>query len=1005
MPDRVGAVLVLGAGVAGLRAALDLAESGFKAYLVDTRPGIGGTVPQLDKWFPDNGCELCKLLPVFSRDECTQLCLRREMAHPNIELLPYSSLTGLTGEAGNFKATIRLMSRWVKTERCTGCGLCAEVCPVEVPDEWNDGLTMRKAAYVRHPQAIPNFYAIDRDACTRCGKCVEVCPTNAIELEMKDTNRQLEVGAVIVAAGFQEFDSARLGQYGFGRFDNVLTNLQVERLLSSGGRTAGELRRPSDGKVPRRVDFLQCVGSRDAERNYCSTACCMYALKEAILIKEKYPSTEVNIYYMDMRAFGKGYHRYYVKAQEMGINFIRSRVSAIKQHPRTKSLYLLARAEDGTLINAESDMVVLAAAQCPSARTAELARILGVETDEWGFIRTDSWYGTRTSQPGIYVCGSAAGPADISDSVIQASAAACEASTLLYRERSTADRPEPAPEEPRLLDVDPKTAVFICRCGQEIAAVVDTAAVADFVRGLPAVVSVEEVDFLCLPETLEHVRQSLAGSGANRVVFAACAPYYYQRLLGETMQQAGIERAWWQLVNIREQLAWVHKDAPRAATEKAKRIVAAAVDRLHHQAPLRVTPMPLDHTGLVIGSGISGMVAAISLAEQGFEAHLVERSPEPGGHTTGIHYTLELKEPQAFFEELRARVKTDPRVHFYPESEVVEVSGHTGDFRSVVRSARGGEQEIRHGAIIIATGAEDYVPTEYLYGQHERVITQKELQQRLAEGKLGTPGTVVMIQCVGSRDEEHPYCSRTCCSEAISNALAIKEKSPGTQVYILNRDIMTYGLREQFYTRAREAGVLFMRYHPDRKPQVTARGDFLLVSNEDPALPGRLDIEADLVVLSTGIVPGNNTELARLLSAELDSDGFFRDVDTKFRPVDTPVDGIFICGHANAPRNLDEEILQAQAAAQRAVNVLSRPTLRSGRVVSEVNARRCSACWLCIDTCPFKARRMDEDRHVAVVEEALCQGCGVCVALCPNSAARLRSHYEEQLFSAIETVL
>ncbi len=361
MQDKVGAVLVVGAGVGGLRAALDLAESGFRAYLVDNSPGIGGTAPQLDKWFPDNGCELCKLLPVFSRDGCSQFCLRRDMAHPNVELLPNSCVDKVTGEAGNFQVTVNSMSRWVKTERCTGCGLCAEVCPVEVADEYNDGLQMRKAIYVRSPQAVPNFYCIDREACTRCGKCIEVCPTNAIDLDLPDESREVAVGAIIVSSGFQEFDAAVMGQYGLGRHTNVLNNLQVERLLASGGRTAGELLRPSDGEVPKKVAFLQCVGSRDAERNYCSTACCMYALKEAILIKEKYPDTDVTIFYMDMRAFGKGYHRYYQQAQELGVKFVHSRVSVIRENPKTKDLLLLARAEDGTDIRSEYNLVVLAA--------------------------------------------------------------------------------------------------------------------------------------------------------------------------------------------------------------------------------------------------------------------------------------------------------------------------------------------------------------------------------------------------------------------------------------------------------------------------------------------------------------------------------------------------------------------------------------------------------------------------------------------------------------------
>ncbi|UCB43903.1 MAG: CoB--CoM heterodisulfide reductase iron-sulfur subunit A family protein [Dehalococcoidales bacterium] len=1005
MVDKVGAVLVIGAGVGGLRAALDLAESGFKAYLVDSNPGIGGTVPQLDKWFPDNGCELCKLLPVFSRDGCSQFCLRRDMAHPNIELLPNSQIQEVTGEAGNFEVTINSVSRWVKTERCTGCRLCAEVCPVEVPDEYNDGLQLRKAIYVRSPQAIPNFYCIDRETCTKCGKCIEVCPTNAIDLNLPDESQKVAVGAIIVSSGFQEFDAAEMGQYGFNRYANVLNNLQVERLLASGGRTTGELLRPSDEKVPKKVGFLQCVGSRDTERNYCSTACCMYTLKEAILIKEKYPDTEVIIFYMDMRAFGKGYHRYYQQAQELGVKFVHSRVSVIRENPKTKNLLLLTRAEDGTDIRSEYDLVVLAAAQCPSARATELNQALGVDVNQWGFIQSQDWWQTRTSKEGIYVCGSAAAPADIADSVIQAGAAACEAATLLASARDQLVEAEAESVASAASDEDTKVAVIICQCGEEITAAVNTAQVAEFAQTLPDVTSVEEVRFLCLPETLEEVKKSITKSGANRVIFAACAPYHYHRLLGNTMREAGIDPSLWQLVNIREQLAWVHKDDQAQATEKAKKILAATVDRIRGQEPLRITPMTVEQKALVIGAGVSGMVAALSLAEQGFETYLVEKSAETGGHAGEAYYNLGNEDPQAFINDLRKKVKNSSQIHLYPETGVVEVNGRSGNFSSILKAADDTTTEIIHGAIIVATGAEDYVPTEYQYGQNDKIITQKELQQLLVKNGLGKPTTVVMIQCVGSRDEGHPYCNRTCCSDAIVNALNIKEQSPETEVYVLNRDIITYAFREEYYSKARETGVLFIRFNQEDPPEVNATDKAITIRVNDPVLPGKLEIDADLLVLSTGIVTGDNRALAETLSIELNEDGFFREVDTKFRPVDTAIDGIFICGRANAPRNLDEEIAQAQAAAQRAVNILSRKELQSGRIVSEVNARRCSYCGICVTTCPFNARWLDEDEHVAVVDEALCQACGACVAACPNSAAKLRGYRDKQILSVIEAVL
>ena len=1004
MPEKVGAVLVVGAGVGGIRAALDLAESGFRVYLVDRSPAIGGTLVQLDKWFPDNQCELCRLLPVFSRDECSQFCLRRDIAHANIELMPNTRIEKVEGEAGNFEVSLKTESRWVMSDRCTECGLCVEVCPVEVPDEFNEGLKNRKAIYIRNPQAMPNAYTIDREHCTKCGKCVEVCLTNAIDLDLPDESRQLAVGAIIVSSGFEEFDAAQMGQYGFGRHPNILNNTQLEQLLASGGSTAGKLVCPSDGKAPQKVAFLQCVGSRDMKRNYCSAACCMYALKEAILIKEQNPKTEVTIFYMDMRAFGKGYYRYYLKAKDLGVNFTRCRVSTLRENPQTKNLLLLARAEDGSSISSEFDLVILSVGQCPSPHTDELSRVLGVALNKWGFIKSQDFWQVRTSREGVYICGSAAAPADISETVIQASAAACEASMLLSSVRNQLVGEKAEPKETGLSDEDAKIAIFICHCGKEVASVVDIERVTAFAQSLPGVIRVEDVPYLCLPETLDNVKQTITDSGANRVILAACVPYHYQRLFSEAMGEVGLDSSLWQLVNFREQIAWVHRDSHPLATEKAQVVLAMAVEQLRGQEQLSVPSASVNHQGLVIGGGISGLIAALSLAEQGFEVHLVEKSAQLGGHTRDVHYGLGNKDPQAFLNGICEEVKANPNVHPYLETEVIEMTGHAGSFQTEVKTGEG-VTSIEHGTIIIATGAKDYQPTEYLYGQDERIITQKELPKRLAEGSLEKPSTVVMIQCVGSRDSDHPYCSRTCCLEAIANALKIKEQSPETEVLILNRDIMTYGFKEEYYLQAREAGVLFMRYELGAEPEVTIEDKAIVIEVDDPALPGRLEIEADLLVLSTGIVAGDNQELAELFSVELTEDRFFKEVDTKFRPVDLLIDGIFVCGLANAPRNLDEEVTQAQAAAQRAANVLAKEQLESGRIISEVNARKCSGCGLCVTACPYAVRWIDEEAKVAVVEEALCQGCGACVAICPNSAAKLRGLKEKQVFSMIEAAL
>ncbi len=1002
MQDKTGAVLVIGAGVGGIRASLDLAESGYKAYLTDRGPGIGGTLTQLESWFPDNQCELCKLLPVFNRDDCSQVCLRRDLAHPNIEVIPNSTLAAFSGQPGDFKATVNVKSRWVIEERCTACGICSGVCPVETSDEFNRTLNKRKAIYVRSPQSIPNVYAIDRETCNKCGKCVTICPTKAVMLDMPDETRELNVGAVVIATGNRELDGTKMGQYGFGRYTNVVNNIQLERLLADAGPTGGKLTRPSDNKAPKKIAILQCVGSRDMERNYCSEVCCMYALKEGQLLRDRYPDTEVTIFYMDIRAFGKDYYRYHLQAQEKGVKFARSRVSRIRENPKTKNLFLLARAEDGKAISAEYDMVVLSVAQCPSPEVIDLSKTLGVKTNQWGFIDTPGLYLTRTTREGVFVGGASSGPSDISETVIKSSAAANEAAMLL------AQKQKPRAEKPAAhahtvnKDEDPRIAIFICQCGEEISSVVDIAQTKAATKKLPDVVYVVETPFPCLPDGIAQVKKAVKEVNANRVIMAACAPYHYQKLFADALGEVEIDTGMWQLVNFREQLAWVHKDNKVLATKKAQNMLAMAVSKLRMQEPLKLTSAKLNGTGLVIGGGISGLTAALSLAEQGFEVNLIEKSGELGGNTRRLHYILTPDNPQAFLKTTLDKVQNNPKIKIHLNTELIGTGGHVGHFKSQVKTADGTISDIEHGALIVATGAREYQPTEYLYGKDKNVITQHELQQKLSENKLGKPSTVVMIQCVGSRNAAHPYCNRVCCSEAITNAIKIKEQSPETQVFVLNRDIMTYGFKEQYYTQARELGVLFQRYEMEKEPQVNSAGNGVTIAWNDPVIPGKLEITADLLVLSTGYIANENKPLAEMLNLELTADGFYKEMDTKFRPVDAILDGIFITGLANAPRNLLEKVIEAQAAAQRAANILSRTEIASGKIVSEVDKRRCSCCGLCVDACPFNARHLDDEEKVAVVEESLCQACGICATICPNSAAKVRTSKDKQIFSMIE---
>ena len=406
--NRAGSVLVIGAGVGGIKASLELAETGIRVYLCDRGPAIGGSLVQMDKWFPNNHCGMCQILPVFSRDDASQRCLRRGLSHPNIEILPMTEVTEVSGEAGNFEVTLGTKPSGVNTELCTGCGLCAEACPVETRNKFDEGLGSHKAIYIPNPYLTPNSYTIEWESCTKCGACVKVCPSRAIDLNQTERVRHLEIGSIILATGFEEFDPRPATQYGYKRFSNVITSIELERFLSPGGPTGGELLRPSDRQIPEKVAFLQCIGSRDNQRNYCSSACCMYSLKETRLIKEKYPQIDTRVFFMDLRAFGKGYYRYYEQADKAGVKFIRCRVPAIKEDPESKDLILSTLKEDQTPVKEQFGLVVLSVGQSPAPGFQKLCQILGVETNKWGFCQTKPFSPVETTKEGIYVCGSAA---------------------------------------------------------------------------------------------------------------------------------------------------------------------------------------------------------------------------------------------------------------------------------------------------------------------------------------------------------------------------------------------------------------------------------------------------------------------------------------------------------------------------------------------------------------------------------------------------------------------
>ncbi|MFH1351221.1 MAG: FAD-dependent oxidoreductase [Pseudomonadota bacterium] len=1002
MKEKADAVLVIGAGIGGIKAALELADAGRRVYLIDRSPAIGGTLAQLDKWFPDNHCGLCKIIPFLDRDLSSHFCLRRELYHSNIETFSYAQVEEVRGEAPNFQVTVNLLPRYVDVERCTGCGLCANECHVEVSDEFDEGLKRRKAIYIKYPHSYPNVYTIEMNHCDRCGVCVEVCPTKAIDLNQTGLQKGLSVGAIILSGGFEEFDPTRLAQYGYGLFPNVVTNLEFERILSGTGPYHGNLIRPSDGVSPKKIAFLQCIGSRDTERNYCSSACCMYAVKEARLTKRISPEIHACIFYMDMRAFGKGYYRYYEEAKREDIDFIRCRIPIVKEDPITKNLIVYSVNEAGNPKREEFDMVVLSVGQRPHSFMSRTSEMLGIELNKWGFCKTGVFEPVETSRKGVFVCGSVASPKDITDTIIEAGAAALK-SALIVREtdRDMEDR-EPVEGEPRI-------GIFVCECGGDISSVIDVSGLIDYCRGLEDVKLVGSIPYLCLPEGISEIQEKIHQDRINRIVLGACVPYKHERKFRSALYSAGIDPLLTDMVNLREHMAWVHKGGDReGAQEKARALIRSSWGRIRLQEPTVAIKEPIKHRALVIGGGISGLTSALSIAKAGFEVDIIEKEDRLGGNLRHMHIPVEDGgDPQTLLKRVLEEVESHSLIHIYTNARVQDIHGYMGNFTTVIESSDSEALVLEHGAIVLATGGSEHIPNTYRYNESDRIITQREFERGLYEGdpRVLEANVVVMIQCVESRDENRSYCSRICCREAIHNAIGIKEKNEKTSVYILNRDIMTYGFSEENYRKARDKGIMFLRYNQDKRPEVDIYNGKVLIALEDLQLGIKFQIEADLLILSTGIDPADNRDIARLLNLELTEDGFFKEAEPKFRPLEMPREGIYSCGLAHSPRDLKESIAQGLASAQRVVALLSKKEMRSGRIIARVTGRKCAGCELCVSSCPYDARAKDTKKGVVIVREALCQGCGSCIVACPNGATKLVGFDDKQVINMMDDIL
>ncbi len=901
------------------------------------------------------------------------------------------------------------------TDKCIACGVCAEKCPKKVDDQYNAGLSKRKAISVEYAQAVPLKYSIDADNCIylqkgKCGLCKKKCPVDAVDYDQTEKQLKLNVGSVILAPGFEPFDPNGLDNYQYANYPNVVTSVEFERLLSASGPTMGHVVRPSDKEEPKRIAWFQCVGSRDmnkCDNAHCSSVCCMYAIKEAVIAKEHAgDDLDCSIFFMDMRTPGKEFERFYENAKtKSGVNFVRSRVHTINPVGDSGDLELRYVTEDGELKTEVFDMVVLSVGLQTPPALVDLAGKLDIELTPGNFCKTDTFTPVSTSKEGIFVCGAFQGPKDIPQAVVDSSAAASAAAELLAEARDTATKEVEIIEERNVVGERPKIGVFVCDCGINIAGVVDVPAVVEYTATLPYVEFVDENLFSCSQDNQDNMAKLIKEKGLNRIVVAACTPKTHEPLFQETLSNAGLNKYLFEMTNIRNQNSWVHKNNPELATQKAKDLVRMAVAKVALMEPLKEVELTVNHTAMVIGGGISGLTSAKSLANQGYETHLIERNSELGGQALNLYHTAKGDDVQQNLTKIIESVTSDEKITVHLNTEINGVDGFVGNFVTSL-SSDGKTEALEHGVAIVATGAFPMVPTEYDYGKDPRILTSLEMDRKMisADPMLKEANSAVFIQCVGSREPERMYCSRVCCTHSIENALELKKLNPDMNVYILYRDIRTYGEKEYLYKQAREEGVIFIRFSIDNKPVVEAKDGNVVVTVTDHVLGRPMELTADLVSLATAIIPYRDEKLANFFKVPMNEDGFFIERHAKLGPCEFATDGTFLCGMAHYPKPIDESIAQAKAAVARAVTLLSKDNIYSSGTIAEVETAKCAACGVCVSVCPYNAPSFTTEGRFAgkaEINPALCKGCGLCVASCRSGAIHLKGFDTDQIFSQI----
>ncbi|MFO7991801.1 MAG: CoB--CoM heterodisulfide reductase iron-sulfur subunit A family protein [Thermoplasmata archaeon] len=986
-------VLIIGGGISGVQTALDLADKGYEVVLVDKSPSIGGNMVKLDKTFPTNDCSICISAPKMVETS----------RHPNIDLLTYSEVKEVIGSSGGFDVKVWKRTKYVDPDVCTGCGDCEESCPVEVPNEFDEELSSRKAIYVEYPQSVPLTYTIDYENCVGCGACERVCDAEAINFLESSREIDIQVGSIVVATGYQmmEPDEWR-EEYGYGEYDNVLTAMEYERLLSASGPTEGKILKPSDGKEPESVAWIQCVGSRCKQKGmpYCSRVCCMYATKEASISKGENPDLDTYIYYMDLRAYGKDFQQYYDKAKDKGVNYIRGRPSRVYETHDGKMAVEYENTEEGEVRTDYVDMVVLSSAIVPSQGNYKLADILDIELDENGFFKSKDILTAPmdSTKDGIYLAGCAQSPKDIPDSVAQASGAAARAMQPI-KDRKRKGRPE-KPEERDVTGEEPRIGVFVCHCGKNIGKYVDVESVSDAVRDIPGVVYVDDTMFACSEDAQSAMKEAIEEHDLNRIVVSACSPRTHGELFKDTLEEAGLNRYLFEMANIRNQCSWVHSDDVERATEKAKTLTKMAVAKAKLLSALTEEEIEVGNRTLVIGGGPAGMRTSLSLANAGQKVTLVEREDKLGGKLNRLNSLFPSDiDSQEFIHRLEHEMRDNDNIRIITSGEVEAVDGYIGNYDVTVNG-----EEFEVDTIVMATGFQEIDPAEfYGYKDSDRIMTQLELDEALAQDGLEQPENVVFINCVGAMEEERPWCCRVGCGNSLKNAKAMKERYPNSNVYIMYKDMRVFGKNEEEYYMdvSEKDGVIFLRYSTERKPEVIPKDDKFNIKVYDNLLGEELEIDADYVVLAMQLEGDSSAgKLKKMLKISSDPAGFYMEAHAKLRPLEFPSEGVYLAGGAHYPKNVADTISQGEGAASKAAIPMMRGYTKSEGIVSVVDEDICSGCKMCISVCPYGAIDHDEEEGIAVINKVLCKGCGSCASVCPTGAIDQKG-FEEDMISAM----